>query len=530
MKAKLINLLLSSTINLFLLSSAARAQFLWSERIASAANWPSGVPNTGLALDTANNCYITGWFDATNDFGGTTLTNQSVGGNDIFVAKYNSDGVLQWVQRAGGTTINTGRAIGVDTNGNIYVTGGYGGAAKFGPFTMPSTSGEEFFLAKLNNLGTTLWATNSTGGNASADGLGMAVDAAGNCYVLVSVDELNSMATSVAFGANTVNIPENSGSPVMILVKYDNTGNAQFATLMGGSNEVYATKIAVDAAGNSYVRGTFYQNLMIGTNNFSGAAGISKNMFIAKFNNYGGLTWAQLPQGGNVDEGGVAVDPAGNVYVSGYFDTNLVFSRNTTLTNAANSNAPFGDAFLARYNSSGTNLWAIPAGGTNGGWYYDLSLDAQTNIYVGGFLGYNAAVSKYSPAGALQWTFSSGGIPANPVASGFVKCVVDSSDNCFLGGFYQGTNTFGANLLTPQETWNFLLTEVVSPPELAIVGSGTNVILSWPPNAAGLTLHSTTNISAPVWQVALPAPVIVNSHDTVTYPISASDMFFRLSQ
>ena len=84
-----------------LLALSAHAQFQWANRIASITNWPEGEPNIGLALDTNDNCYVTGYFDGTNDFGGVTLTNQSVGGSDIFVAKYNSTGALQWVATRG---------------------------------------------------------------------------------------------------------------------------------------------------------------------------------------------------------------------------------------------------------------------------------------------------------------------------------------------------------------------------------------------------------------------------------------------
>jgi len=454
----------------------AAAQVQWANRIASNTSWPDGIPNFGLAVDASDNCYVAGFFDDTNNFGGITLTNQSAGGSDVYVAKYNSAGTLQWVQRAGGSAgnFNTGRAIGVDTNGNIYVTGGYGGAANFGGITLPSTSGEEFYLAKYNNAGAIQWVQVCTNGSPSVDGLGMAVDGAGNCLILVSVDNLGGLATSITFGSKTVNIPANNGSPVMILVKYDNTGIAQWAQLMGGSDEVYATKVAVDVAGNAYVRGTFYQNLTIGTSNLVVSAGSSKNMFIAKFNTSGTLTWVEQPQGGDVGEGGVAVDPAGNVYVSGYFDTNLVFGGGITLTNAANANALFGDAFLAKYNSSGAIQWAQSAGGTNGGFYWDLSLDAQTNIYAGGFLGYDAAVAKYNPAGTVQWTFTASGLPASPVASGLVKCSVDSGGNCFLAGFYQRTNTFGANLLSPQEAENFFLAEKLPAPFLITTNVGVS--------------------------------------------------------
>jgi len=509
-----------------LLVSSAQAQFQWSQRIASANSWPEGEPNTGLVLDTNDNCYVTGFFDDTNNFGGVTLTNQSTGGSDIFVAKYNSAGALQWAQRAGGSAgnFNYGRGIGTDTNGNIYVTGGYQSPATFGSINLPATLGEEFFLAKYNSAGAVQWVQASTGGSDDNYGIGLTVDGAGNAYALAVMDH---SATSLTFGSKTVTTV-NGGTPLLVLVKYYNTGTAQWAQLFDSSTQTYGSKLAVDAAGNVYVRGTFYSDMTIGTSNLTVSAGETKNMFIAKFNNSGALIWVQQLQGGNAGEGGVAVDLAGNVFVSGYFDTNLVFGGGITLTNMANSKALFGDAFLAKYNSAGAIQWAQPAGGTNGGFYWDLALDAKTNVYAAGFLGSNAAVAKYSPAGTLQWTYSASGTPASPVSSGVAKCAVDSAGHCYLNGFYQGTATFGATTLQPQETWNFFLTEVGV--KMAIVLSGGNVILTWPTNAAGYTLQSTTNLSSALWITNSSAPIVVNGQNTVTNPITGAQRFYRLSQ
>jgi hypothetical protein len=67
-------------------------------------------------------------------------------------------------------------------------------------------------------------------------------------------------------------------------------------------------------------------------------------------------------------------------------------------------------------------------------------------------------------------------------------------------------------------------------PELAFSTTGRNLVLTWPTNAMGFTLQSTTNLAAPVWTTNLPAPVVVNGMNTVTDPISRTQQFFRLSQ
>ncbi len=391
--------LLAMAVCVALPADSVQAQVQWAQRIASANNWPEGEPNTGLALDSNDNCYVTGFFDDTNNFGGVTLTNQSIGGSDIFVAKYNSAGALQWAQRAGSTSINYGRGIGVDTNGNVYITGGYSGSAKFGGISLPAPSGEEFFLAKYDNAGAVQWVQSSTGGSSDVYGIGLAVDGAGNSYTLVVVDGLSGAATSITFGSTTVPIPANNGSPVTVLVKHDNTGAANWAQLMVGLGEVYATKAAVDAAGNVYVRGTFFSTLSIGTSNLTVSAGSTKNMFIAKFNNSGALLWVQQPQGGNAGEGGVAVDLAGNVFVSGYFDINLVFGGGMALTNVANGGAPFGDAFLAKYNSAGAIQWAQP-GRRHERWFLLGSCSGRADqCLCGGVSGFRCGRREIFPCG-----------------------------------------------------------------------------------------------------------------------------------
>lgn len=67
-------------------------------------------------------------------------------------------------------------------------------------------------------------------------------------------------------------------------------------------------------------------------------------------------------------------------------------------------------------------------------------------------------------------------------------------------------------------------------PRLNFTSSGTDLILTWPTNATGFRLQSTTNLISPVWTTNSPTPVVVNGQNTVTNPISGAQQFFRLSQ
>ena len=93
-----------------LLATSAQGQFQWAKRVASTMNQVDEL-SIGMALDSQGNCYVTGWFDGTNDFGGITRT--SLGGQDIFAAKYDSSGALQWVKRAGSSLVSRAAVLAV---------------------------------------------------------------------------------------------------------------------------------------------------------------------------------------------------------------------------------------------------------------------------------------------------------------------------------------------------------------------------------------------------------------------------------
>lgn len=124
---------------------------------------------------------------------------------------------------------------------------------------------------------------------------------------------------------------------------------------------------------------------------------------------------------------------------------------------------------------------------------------------------------RISSNGALTTLYSFGLIDgANPFAG-----LVQGSDGNFYGTTISGGRG-GAGTI-------FRLTVV--PESLTIIPSRDNLILTWPTNASGFTLQSTTNLdTSALWTTNLPAPVIVNGQNTVTNPISGTQQFFRLSQ
>lgn len=116
--------------------------------------------------------------------------------------------------------------------------------------------------------------------------------------------------------------------------------------------------------------------------------------------------------------------------------------------------------------------------------------------------------------------------------------VCDGDWDVMVANWPEG-DTLPSNYLEPADQWtliannnavvNFTAT-LINTPKVAIVPSGANVILTWPTNAVGLTLQSSTNLSSAAWSTVSPPPIIVNGQNTVTNPISGTERFYRLSQ
>jgi uncharacterized repeat protein (TIGR03803 family) len=148
--------------------------------------------------------------------------------------------------------------------------------------------------------------------------------------------------------------------------------------------------------------------------------------------------------------------------------------------------------------------------------------------------------------GATQWGGSSGEgtvFAINTDGSGFINLYSFTATNPSTnsdgaspqGGLTLSGNTLygtaGSGGISGNGTVFSLSLGPFSPPQLTILVLGSNVILTWPTNATGFTLQSATNLAPPgVWTTVSPAPVVIDSQNAVTNPISGTQQFFRLSQ
>ncbi len=115
----------------------------------------AGDPAKAVAVDGSNNFYMTGDYTGTATFDGLSVVNSGTSGSDIFVAKYDNSGAIQWLHHAGGPVSDKGYSIGVDQSGNSWVSGfaGSGPGVVFDTISLPPIGNEYIFLAKYDSNG-----------------------------------------------------------------------------------------------------------------------------------------------------------------------------------------------------------------------------------------------------------------------------------------------------------------------------------------------------------------------------------------
>lgn len=150
----------------------------------------------------------------------------------------------------------------------------------------------------------------------------------------------------------------------------------------GGIADEWANDIATDAAGNIYVTG-FYQSdqLTLGSTTLVQTNGGAIDFLLVKFDPAGDVLWARSASGAHQDEGThVCVDVNGNVYVSGYTYSSSITFGTTVLQKPVGE----GAMFVVKYDASGNLLWARIQAMDDLGIFTPIAVDAQENVYVFG--------------------------------------------------------------------------------------------------------------------------------------------------
>jgi hypothetical protein len=262
--------------------------------------------------------------------------------------------------------------VAVDGSGNSYITGSFKDVASFGSTTLTSVGVEDIFIASYNASGNLVWAKRA-GGTSKDAANGIDVDSSGNSYIT------GEFQSNASFGSTT--LTSTSFLPDIFLARYDASGNVLWARGAGGSSGDYGRNIAVDGSGNSYITGEIEGSASFGSIPLPNSGGA--DIFIAMYDSSGNELWAK-GAGGNLEDraSGIALDAAGNTYISGYFLGVASFGT-TNITSSGSS-----DIYIAKlntavansiYNTSGFQISAYPNPFTN---FLTVSLSTEAPATV----------------------------------------------------------------------------------------------------------------------------------------------------
>ncbi|MFY0625914.1 MAG: leucine-rich repeat domain-containing protein [Reichenbachiella sp.] len=511
--------------------------WVWAKNGGSSSPESSG----DVAVDAIGNIYVTGSFAGTADFDTESLT--SLGGNDIYVVKYDNDGNILWAQRGGGSSTDHAYGIEVDNLGNVYVAGYFAETGFFGAEQIISEGARDVFVAKYDTDGNLLW-VRSGGGSGNDYGYDLALDNMNNVYVTGSI------TNNVTFGTENLDVSGENNN--IFIVKYNNNGDVQWANDYGGVPNENANSIEIDNTGNIYLTGKFS-----GTSDFGGislgALG-SNDIFTAKYDSLGNLVWVKSGGSTGSDDGNsVGIDISGNVYTLGEYNAAGNFGGNALTSFGGN------DIVLAKYDTNGNLSWVKGIGDSSGDTGYDLVIDNVGSVIITGSFGgtvdfggssltasgtSDVYAAKYDTEGNLDWVYQGGG-PETEIGYGIT---LDGQGFAYLTGTHNsvaatpaifgeaslvssgGSDVFVAKLTDNSHVANSPAVVSSPLPHLTVaLGAGTTVIdLSsnfQDPEGDNLTFSATSSDEA-VATVSISGSdltITMISLGTTTVTVSAQD-------
>jgi Secretion system C-terminal sorting domain len=365
--------------------------------------------------------------------------------------------MLNWATHFSGRPAGYGESVDVDTLGNIFVCGGFVDTVDFDPSAnvanLVSKGSMDGYIAKYDDDGNYIWAK-SFGGSIIDYGHSVQYDNLGNVYVV-------GYFNNIIYFTNTDSLVSN-GQTDIFLTKYDSNGNFIWARGFGGTSREEGKCLAIDKSGNIYIAGSFNSSIInfnpSGSNNETNTGPITtSDAFIAKYDSAGQYIWSLAFGGAQFDYiFGIATDTNENIYATGGYMVGVDFDPSGNIaTNVAVNNE---DVFVAKYDSSGTYVWAKGIGGTNTEAGRNVDVSANGDVYVtgqfSGTVDFNIAgssafitamgvvdgfLAKYDNNGNYLWANNFGGLGATLESKGY-DIELDEDGYIFLVGDISGDN------------------------------------------------------------------------------------------
>lgn len=427
----------------------------WASRMV--AGTASGNCNLrSVVTDSSSNVFVAGTY---SDSGSGVLTIYNADGSafgttinpgsstTLFMVKYNSAGVVQWVTRIVSSNVVVYWAfnLAIDTAGNPYLFTDYNSTitiynASGSTFQTYTASGGSYdcFIVKYNTSGVGQWSVNLGTASSEYPAQPIIFDSGNSVFIsfayYANISILNANGTT--FSTLTYLDP-NAGGANTALVKYNSIGAVQWAVRISGST-AFPSFAAVDGADNvvlcAYYRSSTAQvynanGTSFGTLPTTPSSAVDWGV-VVKYNSAGAVQWYANTSGSSQPDR-LAIDPSNNIVLSGRQYATIMTVNNSngssfgTITKVtSNSVIPY----VVKYDSSGAVQWATkldgPASSATAALLRDILIDSNSNIYLGASFssgslvvsnangstfstlsndGANGVVVAYDPSGIAQW-------------------------------------------------------------------------------------------------------------------------------
>ena len=377
-----------------------------------------GEQGNGIAVTEEDSCYLTGQ-TGSSDFPTLNAYNNTFSGDrDAFVAKLTGSGSLLWSTYFGGSDLDYSNDISLASDGSCYVMGTTLSSdfPTQNAYNSTLNGNLDTFLAKFSINGSLLWST-YLGGSSRDEGQSIAVASDGSCYV-TGYTNSSDFPTKSAYDSTY-----NGWYIDAFVAKFSTNGALLWSTFLGGNANEWGSSIAVTSDGSCYVTGFTASSDFPTLDAYDPSPNGDWDVFVTKFSASGSLLWSTFFGGARWDEAlGIAVANDDSCYITGFAG-----SSDFPLQNAFNSTyGGYGDAFVSKFSSEGFLLWSTYLGGSDGDRGYDIAVTSDGSCYVTGETfstnfptenaynstlsgGYDAFVSKFNASGSLLWSTFLGG-------------------------------------------------------------------------------------------------------------------------
>ena len=342
---------------------------------------------TAIGLDTTGRLYVTGWTRSANGIS-TSGTAQPIygGGNDAFLACFDTSGTRIWGTYYGGSGDENANGIGglyVSPAGDCFITGRTNSSNSIATTgshkPLRSAASTDVFIAKFNKNGQRIWGSYFGDGTSAESSVGQAIVASGNSLYITGYTSCSAgIASPGAFQA-----AKSGGTSDAYVARFDTSGQLAWGTYYGGT--AIDRGLAINANANGvYVGGITTSTTGIASSAaYQAAIGGSQDIFLACFSFTGQRNWATYYGGTGSDAIGqnLVLDAFGDIYLSGNSNSaNNIASAGAIQATLGGSS----DVVMAKFNSAGTRLWGTYLGGSGGDFGADIATNGSGLFYLTG--------------------------------------------------------------------------------------------------------------------------------------------------